>query len=199
MNLFTPLREGTTPPVAVEIAAGRVTAATLERRGGQPVVSQHATELLPDGALVPSLTAANTHDRAAVMTALNRALEKVGRPRRIGLVVPDAIAKVSLVRFERAKVGKPRGVGEKNARRQSAPTPLAHFRRTARRSRPSANCSPASRGDVLHLRLSARSPWASRRWLRCRSLACACVTAHDSTWLAQPGSDLWRTYLRTVY
>ena len=92
MNLFTPLRDGTTPPVAVEIAAGRVTAATLERRGGQPVVSQHATELLPDGALVPSLTAANTHDRAAVMTALNRALERVGRPRRIGLVVPDAIA-----------------------------------------------------------------------------------------------------------
>jgi len=100
MNLFTPLRDGTTPPVAVEIAAGRVTAATLERRGGQPVVSQHATELLPDGALVPSLTAANTHDRAAVMTALNRTLERVGRPRRIGLVVPDAIAKVSLVRFE---------------------------------------------------------------------------------------------------
>ncbi len=100
MNLFTPLREGTTPPVAVEIAAGRVAAASLERRGGQPVVSQHATELLPDGALVPSLTAANTHDRAAVMTALNRALERVGRPRRIGLVVPDAIAKVSLVRFE---------------------------------------------------------------------------------------------------
>ena len=100
MNLFTPLREGTAPPVAVEIAAGRVSAASLEWRGGQPVVSQHAIELLPDGALVPSLTAANTHDRAAVMTALNRALEKVGRPRRIGLVVPDAIAKVSLVRFE---------------------------------------------------------------------------------------------------
>ena len=100
MNLFTSLREGTTPPVAVEIAAGRVAAASLERRGGQPAVSQHAIELLPDGALVPSLTASNTHDRAAVMTALNRVLEKVGRPRRIGLVVPDAIAKVSLVRFE---------------------------------------------------------------------------------------------------
>jgi type IV pilus assembly protein PilM len=100
MKLFTSLREGTAPPVAVEIAAGRVAAASLERRGGQPVVSHHAIELLPDGALVPSLTAANTHDRAAVMTALNRALEKVGRPRRIGLVVPDAIAKVSLVRFE---------------------------------------------------------------------------------------------------
>jgi type IV pilus assembly protein PilM len=86
--------------VAVEIAAGRVSAASLEWRGGQPVVSQHGTELLPESALVPSLTAANTHDRAAVMTALNRVLEKVGHPRRIGLVVPDAIAKVSLVRFE---------------------------------------------------------------------------------------------------
>ena len=104
MKVFTPLREGTTPAVAVEIAAGRVTAASLERRGGQPVVSQHATELLPEGALVPSLTAANTHDRAAVMTALNRALERVGRPRRIGLVVPDAIAKVSLVRFEQVPI-----------------------------------------------------------------------------------------------
>ena len=100
MKPFTSLREGTAPPVAVEIAAGRVSAASLERRGGQPVVAQHVTELLPDGALAPSLTATNTHDRAAVMTALNRALEKVGRPRRVGLVVPDTIAKVSLVRFE---------------------------------------------------------------------------------------------------
>jgi type IV pilus assembly protein PilM len=100
MSLFTSLREATAPPVAVEIAAGRVSAASLERRGGQPVVAQHVTELLPDSALVPSLTASNTHDRAAVMTALNRALEKVGRPRRVGLVVPDAIAKVSLIRFE---------------------------------------------------------------------------------------------------
>jgi type IV pilus assembly protein PilM len=100
MSLFTSLRQGTTPPVAVEIASGRISAASLEWRGGQPVVAMHATELLPESALVPSLTAVNTHDRAAVMTALNRVLESVGRPRRVGLVVPDAIAKVSLVRFE---------------------------------------------------------------------------------------------------
>lgn len=100
MSLFTSLRESAAPPVAVEIASGRVSAASLEWRGGQPVVAVHATELLPEPALVPSLTAANTHDRASVMTALNRVLEKVGRPRRISLVVPDAIARVSLVRFE---------------------------------------------------------------------------------------------------
>jgi len=29
------------------------------------------------------------------------ALERAGRPRRIGLIVPDVVAKVSLVRFER--------------------------------------------------------------------------------------------------
>ena len=100
MSLFTSLRESAAPPMAVEIASGRVSAASVEWRGGQPVVAVYATELLPERALVPSLTTANTHDRASVMTALNRVLEKVGRPRRIGLVVPDAIARVSLVRFE---------------------------------------------------------------------------------------------------
>jgi Tfp pilus assembly PilM family ATPase len=34
------------------------------------------------------------------MTALNRVLERVGRPRRVGLIVPDVVAKVSLVRFD---------------------------------------------------------------------------------------------------
>jgi Tfp pilus assembly PilM family ATPase len=55
---------------------------------------------LPEGALVPSLTAANAHDRAVVMGALSRLLEKMGRPRRIGLILPDIVARVSLVRFE---------------------------------------------------------------------------------------------------
>src|SRR5205085_10206577 len=87
MRLFTSLRESPAPAVAVELAAGRVSAASLDWRGGQPVVATLATELLADGALVPSLTATNTIDRASVLTALNRVLEKVGRPRRGGLVV----------------------------------------------------------------------------------------------------------------
>lgn len=99
MSLFS-LRDATAPDLAVEIAAGRVAAAALDRRGGQPIVSAHAVELLTPDALVPSLTAVNTHDRSAVMTALNRVLERVGRPRRVGLIVPDVVAKVSLVRFE---------------------------------------------------------------------------------------------------
>ena len=100
MSILATLQESPAPGAAVEIAAGRVSAASLERRAGQAVVSAHASELLPDGALVPSLTGLNVHDRAAVLGALGRVLERIGRPRRIGLVVPDVIARVSLVRFE---------------------------------------------------------------------------------------------------
>ena len=102
MSLLDALRESSGPTVAVEIASDRVSAASLELRAGQPVVSAHATEPLPPGALVPSLTGQNVHDRAAVAAALGRVFDRIGgRPRRIGLVVPDLIAKVSLVRFEK--------------------------------------------------------------------------------------------------
>ena len=100
MSILTSLRESAAPAVAVEIASGRVSAASLEWRAGEPVVAAHASEPLPDGALVPSLTAANVHDRPAVLGALSRVLEKVGRPRRIGLILPDVVAKVSIIRFE---------------------------------------------------------------------------------------------------
>jgi len=98
---FSSLRDSSGPTAAVEIAATRVSGASLEWRGGQAAVTAHALEMLPEGALVPSLTAANVVDRAAVAGALGRVLERIGHPRRIALVVPDPVAKVSLVTFER--------------------------------------------------------------------------------------------------
>ena len=100
MSMLTSWREGATPAVAVEVASGRVSAASVEWRGGQPVVAAHGFEPLPEGALVPSLVSANAVDRSAVVAALTRLLEKMGRPRRIGLILPDVVGKVSLVRFE---------------------------------------------------------------------------------------------------
>src|SRR5215831_5312299 len=100
MSVFDSLRVASGPGVAVEIDADHVSAARIETRGGAPVVQVHASEALPAGALVPSLTAANIINRQVLATALERVLEQVGRPRRIGLVVPDLVAKVSLVRFE---------------------------------------------------------------------------------------------------
>ncbi len=99
MSILDSLRESASPAVAVEITSTRVSAASLEWRGDQPVVAAHSTEALPDGALVPSLTAANAHDRAAVLGALTRVLAHLGKPRRIGLIIPDVVGRVSLVRF----------------------------------------------------------------------------------------------------
>jgi Tfp pilus assembly PilM family ATPase len=101
MSILSSLHAATPPPVAVELAANRVAAAAIEFRAGKAVVSAHASEPLPDGVLVPSLTGANIHDRAALIGALGRVFDRLGgRPRRIGLVIPDPVAKVSLVRFE---------------------------------------------------------------------------------------------------
>ena len=100
MSIFSAFRESSSPAVAMEIAANRVSAASLEWRSGRPFVAAHATEVLQPGAIVASLTGTNVHDRASVSAAVNGVLERLGRPRRIGLVVPDPVAKVSLVRFE---------------------------------------------------------------------------------------------------
>ena len=99
MNSLFSLRDAPVPNVAVEIASGRVSAAALDWRGGRRVVAAHSTELLPESALVPSLTAPNVRDRASVVTAVNRTLERLGRPGRVGVIIPDVVAKVSLVRF----------------------------------------------------------------------------------------------------
>jgi len=94
------LLDATPPTVAVEIGSTRVAAANVEPRGGKPVVRAHAVSPLAEGVLVPSLTAPNIRDRAAVLAALKRVLEQVGNPRRIGLVIPDPVTKVSLIKFQ---------------------------------------------------------------------------------------------------
>ena len=94
------LKDAAPPAAAVEIAAHHVAAATIEMRGGRPVVAAHAVEPLAELAVVPSLTAINVRDKVAVGAALTRVLEAVGRPRRVGLIIPDPVAKVSIVRFE---------------------------------------------------------------------------------------------------
>ena len=102
MSLLSAFRVASTPAVAVEIASHHVSAAVLDRRSGEAVVSAHASEPLPAGALVPSLTALNAHDRAGIVGALGRVLDQVGgRPRRLALVVPDPVARVSIVHFEK--------------------------------------------------------------------------------------------------
>jgi Tfp pilus assembly PilM family ATPase len=90
------------PSAAVEITARHVTVAAVAEHGGSRVLSSHASEALPAGAVEPGLNAANVHDPAALTAALKAALDQVSpRPRRVALVLPDPVAKLSLVRFDK--------------------------------------------------------------------------------------------------
>jgi type IV pilus assembly protein PilM len=97
-SLFTVSR----PNVAVGIWPDRVAAVAVSGRNGGTAVAAHAFETLPPRALDPQLTSANMIDRAAVLQALQRVFERLGhRPRRVAVAVPDTVAKVSLLRFEK--------------------------------------------------------------------------------------------------
>jgi type IV pilus assembly protein PilM len=90
------------PNVAVEIARHRVSAATVTSRDAALSVTAHAMEPLPAGAVTPSLNAVNIADPKAVSAALRRVFERMDiRPKRVALAVPDSVAKVSLLRFEK--------------------------------------------------------------------------------------------------
>jgi len=92
----------TPPSVAIEIASRRVTVAELGRSGGTEMVAGYATEPLPAEAVTPALTGVNVTQPTVVADALRRALDKAGirGAGRAALVVPDSIARVSLLHFE---------------------------------------------------------------------------------------------------
>lgn len=119
------LTEAPTPLAAVEIAGHRIAGVVLDTRGGRMVVSAHAMEPLPEQVVVPSLTAANVRDRAVAAAALERVLERLGRPRRVGLVVADPVVKVSLVKLQQVPV-RPQDLDQviRWQVRKSAPFPI---------------------------------------------------------------------------
>jgi len=90
------------PTVAVEIASRRVTVVGLGTSPAGPVVSAQASESLPEGAVVPGLSAGNIQQPEAVASALARALQRsgLGSTRRAALVIPDSVARVSLLHLE---------------------------------------------------------------------------------------------------
>jgi type IV pilus assembly protein PilM len=102
MSLLSSWLTSPPPDAAVEISAERVAVATMGGRGNDLVVHGYASEPLPTGAVVPSLTSHNIVDRPRVVTAVRAAIERLGsRPRRVALVIPDLAARVSLLRFDR--------------------------------------------------------------------------------------------------
>jgi type IV pilus assembly protein PilM len=79
-----------------------VTGVSVAGTGGSAVVSAHATEVLPAAAVEATLNAPNVHDSAALTGAIKAVMDQLGaRGRRVALVLPDTVAKLSLVRFEK--------------------------------------------------------------------------------------------------
>lgn len=90
------------PPAAVEVTAARVTAVALSHHRGTRTVSAYASETLPPGAVEPALNSPNVHDAGALAAAVRATLHHLGgRIRRLALVLPDSVAKVSLIRFDK--------------------------------------------------------------------------------------------------
>lgn len=90
------------PTAAVEINTRRVTAAVIAQQGGTCVLSGYAGDPLPAGVVEPALNAPNIHDAAALSATIRSVLDKLpARPRRIALVLPDTVGKLSLLRFEK--------------------------------------------------------------------------------------------------
>ena len=101
MSFLTDWFASPAPDAAVEIAQGRVSVAVVTWRDGVATLASHASESLPPDAVTPSLTGTNIADRAAVSGAVTRLFARLDiKPVRVALVVPDSVAKVSLVHFE---------------------------------------------------------------------------------------------------
>jgi Tfp pilus assembly PilM family ATPase len=99
---FRDLFQTPAPDVALEIDRTHIAAARLAWRGSQAVITAHASEPIPAGMIVPGLAALNIPDVPAVSQVVARVLGQIGgRPARVSLLVPDVVAKVSLLKLEK--------------------------------------------------------------------------------------------------
>src|SRR5688572_15592762 len=102
MSIFGRLLASPPPPAAIEISSRRVNVVAVSAHGSTRTITGQASEPLPDGAVTPALNGPNVHDAAALAAAVKAALDRVSpRPKRAALLLPDTIAKVSLVRFDK--------------------------------------------------------------------------------------------------
>lgn len=91
------------PDVAIEIDHTHVAAARLAWRGATAIITAHASEAIPDGLVTPGLSALNISDVPALSQVISTTLAQLGgsKPSRVSLVVPDTVAKVSLLKLEK--------------------------------------------------------------------------------------------------
>ncbi len=117
------------PDVAVEIDHTHVAAARVGWRGREAIITAHTSEPLAPGVVVPGLASLNIPDVPALSQVVARVLAQLGgsRPSRVSLIVPDTVAKVSLLKLEKvpAKAADLQEIVRWQVRK-TAPFPVEH-------------------------------------------------------------------------
>ena len=89
------------PQAAISISGDGIAAVGLTRTTGRPSISVKEVVPLERGVVMPSMTSSNIIDRKSVAVVLNQILTKYKtRPTRVAMVLPDAVAKVTLLTFD---------------------------------------------------------------------------------------------------
>lgn len=101
------------PTVAIEIASRRVTVVEVPVGSADTRVTAYAGEGLPEGVVVPALTGTNILQPDLLTAAVKRSIERAGLEgtRRAALVLPDSVARVSLLSFDEVP-GRPEELAE---------------------------------------------------------------------------------------
>ncbi len=87
------------PTFALDVEPGYVAAARLNP--SKRIVQSFGMSELPTGALMPSASKSNLADLAAVRQTITQVIAKVGSGgSRLGLLIPDVVARVALLQFE---------------------------------------------------------------------------------------------------
>ncbi len=86
---------------AISISRNRVVAAGFTGRSGQAALSVQEIKPLEIGTVVPSVLSVNITNPTAVASAVRQVITKYKKlPKRIALILPDAVAKVTLLTFD---------------------------------------------------------------------------------------------------
>ena len=89
------------PSVALAISAAAVKGVAIASVESKVRVIGHATVSLPSGAVEPTATAVNIADSAIVASAVRQVIKELPwKGRRVGLVVPDCVGKVSFLKLD---------------------------------------------------------------------------------------------------
>jgi hypothetical protein len=86
------------PPVALELDRGELACVRVRRKGGKAALESHAVRTLRSRAVGASIFRPNMGDPEELASKIRELLEATGtKPGRVSLVLPDNLAKVSMV------------------------------------------------------------------------------------------------------